>query len=461
MREMKLWKFFIAVIAIVLNLSSIANVTCNCDPFEEPNICVNLGNETVPMTMCDYNCLISQGEENIEIVNCPDGMFEIFDCDCDTQDDVMVCVEDEYGAQFPIPACIYECITNAEGPVFELIDCEGILDNGETSGDCDCDAAEDEVICIADEFGNIMPVPACDFQCNGDVLFPNATVVDCELIDGEVTELDCDCTGQEEEIVCVQDETGAQFPISACLYECFTNELGPVFELIDCEGVNGDGENGGNGESDCDCDAAEDEVICIADEFGNIMPVPACDFQCNGDVLFPNATVVDCELIDGEVTELDCDCTGQEEEIVCVQDETGAQFPISACLYECFTNELGPVFELIDCEGVNGEEGDNSDGSGIEVETDNYSNIIDVVSMYPNPLGINGEVSINLTSKSDSYAVFKVIDLTGKEVFSERVNLVEGNSTYRFDLHDIVSGLYITTLNNTDGILMNEKIIIK
>jgi hypothetical protein len=81
------------------------------------------------------------------------------------------------------------------------------------------------------------------------------------------------------------------------------------------------------------------------------------------------------------------------------------------------------------------------------------------VDLYPVPVNDNLNIRVNNVSKSGT-ATVSIIDLTGKVVLSENVNLSEGSTIVTKDLSGLMIGTYLTRIQFENGSSIVKKIIL-
>lgn len=414
---------------------------CDCDPMDEAMVCIEDEFGIYPFPACLAECL----ELTIVDGDCDDNWEdegeweEEFDCDCDPEDEEMVCVEDEWGI-YSFPACFAECfgLNIIEGDCDNNWDDEGEWEN---EFDCDCDPADQEMVCVEDEWG-VYPFPACLAAClelnivDGDCEFGNGDYPgDCE---GDWGDFDCDCTEDDDAIVCVENEFGEVYAFPACIAEC----LGLTIVDGDCTfdgGNNGEWESG----DDCDCDPMDEEMVCIEDEWG-VFPFPACLAECLGF----NIVDGDCEYDEGEWEnegEIDCDCDMSNETMVCIEDDFGI-YAFPACLAECLgLNIVDGDCGLVDEDGISG-------GNVGLVAQSNYTTSkggsLSNVLIYPNPTNKNSTISFE--ASQEMLITISVTNLSGQTVSSYSFSASKGNQNVELSLDDVEAGIYLVTLVGTN-----------
>lgn len=88
---------------------------------------------------------------------------------------------------------------------------------------------------------------------------------------------------------------------------------------------------------------------------------------------------------------------------------------------------------------------------GIWVSTPEDENIVENISVYPNPLNENGYLRINI--KGDVDLQYGIYDMLGKQLFlSEEMNISGGQTTLPLHVKGLENGMYFVSL------LINEKL---
>ncbi len=79
--------------------------------------------------------------------------------------------------------------------------------------------------------------------------------------------------------------------------------------------------------------------------------------------------------------------------------------------------------------------------------------------IYPNP--VSEELFVNIVSDKQQNISIKIIDITGKLVLSNNINVKEGNFVKNIDISNLHKGIYLIQINfDIDG-LINKKIIVQ
>jgi hypothetical protein len=81
-----------------------------------------------------------------------------------------------------------------------------------------------------------------------------------------------------------------------------------------------------------------------------------------------------------------------------------------------------------------------------------------ILSMYPNPA--NNKVSVVYNSEKDASVAIRIIDVTGRVVFSGNYLAPKGLNTYDVDVNNFENGLYIVAVENSGDFLI-EKLLIQ
>lgn len=73
----------------------------------------------------------------------------------------------------------------------------------------------------------------------------------------------------------------------------------------------------------------------------------------------------------------------------------------------------------------------------------------------------NTESNLNLKSNITNHNLsqINIYDLSGRNVFTQKDIIVEQNSTYKFDISNLSSGVYIVNVTDTDGHVISKKIV--
>jgi hypothetical protein len=83
---------------------------------------------------------------------------------------------------------------------------------------------------------------------------------------------------------------------------------------------------------------------------------------------------------------------------------------------------------------------------------------IDHISVYPNPVSDNFNISMKVKS-SDAIAI-NVLDLTGKVVFTQNANVNEGDNLINVNTGTMAAGIYVVNIQGT-SVNTNMKIIVR
>jgi hypothetical protein len=328
--------FFILLLAFAFQGTLAAQDSCDCEiDFNEPFVCAQDENGEVfhLPNACFADCLgFTIVEEGCDDFDWEDPWE---DCDCEIDhNEPFVCAQDSVGVQHVVPnACIADCLG------LTIIE-DGCDDwgGGEPWGDCGCEVDFNEpFVCVQDESGAVFPLPnACFADCLGLTIVED----DCDGFGWEDPWEDCDCEiDYNEPFVCAQDSAGVQCLVpNACIADC----LGLTIIEDGC-----DDWGGGEPWGDCDCEIDPNEsFVCVEDQDGFLLEVPnACFADCFGFTLAGD----DCYDWGGDDPWTDCDCEiDLDEPFVCAQDSTGAQCLVpNACFADC----LGLTVVEDGCDG--------------------------------------------------------------------------------------------------------------
>jgi len=76
----------------------------------------------------------------------------------------------------------------------------------------------------------------------------------------------------------------------------------------------------------------------------------------------------------------------------------------------------------------------------------NSNKNINVISTYPNPASKNSEVIVNLNSDVNTKAIVTILDISGKEVSRQNVDIVNGSNDIKIHTQNLNLGLYIVNI---------------
>jgi hypothetical protein len=82
---------------------------------------------------------------------------------------------------------------------------------------------------------------------------------------------------------------------------------------------------------------------------------------------------------------------------------------------------------------------------------------IEKLSAAPNPFTNSTKITFN--SASNSEIIFKVLDVLGKTVYKEKVKASIGSNSLTFEKGDLLTGIYIYTLQDKESIISKRFII--
>jgi len=82
---------------------------------------------------------------------------------------------------------------------------------------------------------------------------------------------------------------------------------------------------------------------------------------------------------------------------------------------------------------------------------------IEKLSAAPNPFTNSTKITFDATSNSD--IIFKVLDVLGKTVYEEKVKASAGSNSFTFEKGNVLSGIYIYTLQDKESIISKRFVI--
>jgi hypothetical protein len=82
---------------------------------------------------------------------------------------------------------------------------------------------------------------------------------------------------------------------------------------------------------------------------------------------------------------------------------------------------------------------------------------IEKLSASPNPF--SEETKITFNSDSTSEIIFTVINVLGKTVYKENIKTSAGANSFYFKKGDLLSGIYVYTLQNKENIISKRFVI--
>ena len=128
---------------------------------------------------------------------------------------------------------------------------------------------------------------------------------------------------------------------------------------------------------------------------------------------------------------------------------------------QCFfvVDQEGLIWKIIFTEFIGSSTGEIDflkEQVGMYVGIDEL-NTISEFTIYPNPLN-NGNLTINFVNPTNNVQV-KIIDLSGKQVYSERLATGGTEQSHRLDLNDLSRGVYLLSLENGESVVSKKLII--
>ena len=76
------------------------------------------------------------------------------------------------------------------------------------------------------------------------------------------------------------------------------------------------------------------------------------------------------------------------------------------------------------------------------------------IEVFPNPS--EGEISINVNAENESTNVLRIVDVTGKEIFSETILIARGWNSIQKDFSNLNAGYYFILIEDVNGGLINN-----
>jgi hypothetical protein len=84
-------------------------------------------------------------------------------------------------------------------------------------------------------------------------------------------------------------------------------------------------------------------------------------------------------------------------------------------------------------------------------------NSVEKISAAPNPFTDNTEITFQSTNNST--IIFSVINVLGKTVYKENIKVTTGKNSFTFEKGDLLSGIYIYKLQNSESIISKRFVI--
>ncbi len=355
-----------------------------------------------------------------EVVNCEDVTFE---CDSiDSYDDfdwgdygygyddfdfgTVVCLELSDGSFASVPdfaVADIQAVLTDQGITSEVIDCDDLpTDYGYGYDDIDFD-----------DYGYGYGYDDIDWDNYGygydDYDFGNILCLEI-IIDGDTSVIALPDVFLSD----VQDELTAEGYASE-LVECSGNVDFPDFDDFDY------------GDDDGSDDGSDDD-----DDYG--YGYDDIDFDD-----FDFGTIVCLELSDGSII-------GVSENILADTQQTLADYGISSTVVECDEDGFGLVEEE-DLEGMLAER---------EVVME-----IAEMDIYPNPVSISSQVSLNFNSTKGQQLTLQVMDPYGLTTIKRNIRTENGNNAVSLNTSSLTPGLYTVSLYDENKVYTTQKLMIK
>lgn len=322
---------------------------------------------------------------------------------------------------------------------------------------CNCVIDPNEpIICAQDSFGISYPVPnECVAICLG------FTVVDFSLCDsGPWSECDCVIDPNEPEI-CVE-------------FDGYTFKV-PNVCIADCKGftIVADSLCDSNPFIDCMCPIDDNEPwICTVDSLGNVCSLPnACYANCFGLTVVPCGETIDFGILTcTEDLIIDGDMLFQDLLLMLNQS---CDFDLPECVLNAplFTSDsLFIDYILSNCDLLASTGNSPSIGSIYNlyqsITSGNTSSTSDSKMTSNSSLQLNANpVSNNLVyvieSNLATNAQISLLDINGQIMFSNNIQLSNGQQKFDEDVTALKSGMYMLNLRTQNGQQTIKVVILK
>jgi len=220
-----------------------------------------------------------------------------------------------------------------------------------------------------------------------------------------------------------------------------TSELGvPVLNVVEASGA----EDAGLAKDDIITQINGAEVMSIQNVLEALQPMSAgevvsVNYLRDGAVLQVNATLKACSLPLFE----------EVEEEIEWEEEDGTK--IRKIIIRKGNKDNETVEEII--EEIESDDDENFDLSSERKQTLDLESI----DIFPNPT--DGMLTVQFTAP-DKPTVVKIVDLSGKEVYSESLNTFDGKYNKEIDLSNAPKGALILSIQQADKIF-SEKLILQ
>lgn len=126
------------------------------------------------------------------------------------------------------------------------------------------------------------------------------------------------------------------------------------------------------------------------------------------------------------------------------------------CANEINTTDVQTIYTSIDELGTDEPRGKSSKNNETNIINSNIN--INDIRISPNPA--SNEISIGFTSTANQNMIVKIVDMTGKVIQQNQINVVKDNNISKLEISDVSNGNYILTIENEEGYSHKEKITI-
>lgn len=97
---------------------------------------------------------------------------------------------------------------------------------------------------------------------------------------------------------------------------------------------------------------------------------------------------------------------------------------------------------------------DGTSSTSTTIALKNQSASQHTIEVFPNPS--EGEVSINVNAENESTNVLRIVDVTGKEIFTETILIATGWNSIQKDFSSLNAGYYFILIEDVNGGLINN-----
>ncbi len=93
------------------------------------------------------------------------------------------------------------------------------------------------------------------------------------------------------------------------------------------------------------------------------------------------------------------------------------------------------------------------------ITSDENTQVLNVISLYPNPAIDNATVTMEIGSETN--ATLQVLDMTGRVLVKEARNLNAGTSDWKFSTRELPTGIYIVNIQGENGLQTSRKLSVQ